>query len=253
MNRVFSTLIALAAWFAPPPAEAAKVKGTVKRKAFEHRDVTLGYTVTQIAARSKRLEARRQDVVLFLKVNTSLTLPEPSIFEMHLRGMELHPEISVCSVDAKVSLVNEELRPVTIVVGGTEVSLGAGERKEYVCGGITGGGHEDLREVRVKEWPYVRGNIFVGEVGVFGTLREDGGFELEAPKGEYVLQVVGRDGVLAAKDVEVKADVDVGAIDLRPENEREPEPAAPPPPPPRRAPRPAPPPEEEEGEVEEAP
>lgn len=252
MRRLFSTLLLAVLLAGPSVTRAARVKGTVVRKSVELQDETLGYTVTQIAAPSEAMDEREQPVALFLKVKTSLPLPPPEEhLEMRIQGLRLVPEIATCAVDAKVTLVNEDPAPVTFMVGDEEVAkLGPNERGAYGCKEITNGNSSELRPVRVKEWPHIRGAIFVGEVGVVGVPDERGSFVMNAPKGQYLLQVVSWERVLETRDVEVtKGDVDVGRIDLRPEDQR----TEPPPPPPQRVRRRPPPPavEEEAGDEDE--
>lgn len=247
MRRLFSTFTLAVLVAGPMSARAARVKGTVVRRTVETQDETLGYTVTQVAAPAERMAEQKQSVALFLKVKTSLPLPPPEEhLEMRIRGLRITPDVSACAVDAKVTVVNDDPTPMTVMVGDEELGkLAPKESRAYDCSEITTGDSSEARVVRVREWPHVRGSIFVGEVGIVAMPDERGAFEIDAPKGQYLLQVVSRDQVLETRDVEVtRGDVDVGRIDLRPEDQQT-EPPPPPPPPKRPVRRPRPPPSPE--------
>jgi hypothetical protein len=236
---------------APNVAEPARVKGNVRRAKPEPTSETIGYTVAQVAARAKSLDAEEADVVIFLRANKSGVLPKPTEhLKMTIRGLRIEPEVAGCEVDAQVLLVNEESTPVTVLIG--EDNLGVlkpNEERTYTCTAIKGNAESELRTVRVKEWPHMRAAIHIGDLGVVASPDARGSFELNAVEGQYVLNVVGMNGPMAKKDVEiVKSDVDVGTIDLRPDSQKTE--AAPPPPavPSRPKPKKPKPPVEEESE-----
>jgi hypothetical protein len=252
MRRLFCTILT-AAMLAPSVAETARVRGSVRRAKPETTSETLGYTVAQVAGPSKSLDAAEADVVTFLRAKKSGVLPKPTQhLKMTIRSLRIEPEVSACEVDAQVILVNEESHPVTVMIG--DESLGVlkpNEERTYTCTAIKGNAESELRTVRVKEWPHMRAAIHIGDLGLVAAPDQRGSFELNAVEGQYVLNVVGVNGPLLKKEVELaKTDVDVGTIDLRPDSQKSepaPPPAAPPPPKPK---RPKPPVEEEEEPTE---
>jgi hypothetical protein len=230
MRRLFCITVA-AVLLAPSAAESARVKGSVRRAHVEVSNETIGYTLTPVAGKSKSVEAQESDVVIFLRANKSGVLPKPTEhLKMSIRGLRLEPEVSGCEVDGQVTLVNEESTPLSVLIGDDNLGvLKPNEERTYACTGIKGNAESEMRDVRVKEWPHMRGAILIGDLGVVAAPDAKGSFELNAVEGTYVLSVFGMNGPVAKKDVEVsKSDVDVGALDLRPEAERAE--AAPPPP-----------------------
>jgi hypothetical protein len=258
MRRLFCTTLALA-MLVPAAAEPAKVKGTVRRARVQRSIDTLGYTVTQVAAPAKSLEQEDAEVVIFLRAKESKVLPKATEhLKMTFRGLEIIPEISGCEVDAQVVLLNQEPEPLTVMIGDDNFGvLKPNEERTYTCTAIKGNAESELRPVRVKEWPHIRGTIHVGDLGLTAQPDARGSFELNAVEGQYVLKVVAAMGGVAEKEVTVaKSDVDVGTIDLRsPEqralDQRASEPRVPEPrgeTPVAPKPRPPPPPPEEEPE-----
>ena len=231
----------------PGVADAARVRGTIKRAKVQPSTETLGYTVTQVAAKAKALEQEEADVVIFLRAKESKPLPKAPELKMTMRGLSIVPAITGCEVDAQVILLNEESEPLTVMIGDENLGvLKPNEERTYTCSQIKGNAESELRPVRVKEWPHMRGILHIGDLGVVGAPDARGSFELNAVEGQYVLRVLGAMGALVEKEVEVaKSDVDVGTIDLRPPDQRiDPPKPKPPPPPPS---------EDEEGEEGEAP
>lgn len=192
---------------------AANVRGSVAPGIAKHAPDTVGYTRTRILAPGK-LSTRPDDLALFLKVKNSLPLPAPtSVPTVELVGFRLSPQVAACAVDGKVQFKNSSSTSVTLKIGDSPLTVPAGETKEYDC--VVGKPGDDLRSLRIVEWPYARGAIFVGEVGVAALPGERGAFTLPASPGKYELLVVGLSGVVTTKEVELgKVDVDVGAIDL---------------------------------------
>lgn len=192
-------------------AGAAPIRGRLEAPPHEERAEQLGFTRTRVAGPSKRLEGLVKDTALFLKVEESLPIPKPEeATKIVVRGLRLVPDVAACAVDATVEIENAEQEPVTVLVGGLELRIDPGATRAYEC---TVG--DSQRSVRVAEWPHVRGTVFVGEVGVAAAPDERGNFVMSAPNGKYELLVVGRDGVLTSRPVEVDgASVSIGTIDL---------------------------------------
>jgi hypothetical protein len=247
MRRLFCTILTLAL-LVPTAAESARIRGTVRRARAVRTSETLGYTVTQVAASAKSVSERRADVVIFLRAKESKVIPKATEHpKVSIRGLRLVPEISACEVDGQILFLNEEEAPLTLMVGDDDLgALKPNEERTYTCTAIKGSAESELRAVRVKEWPHIRGAIHIGDLGVVATPDERGVFELNAPEGLYVLTIVGAMGALHERELEVKkSDIEVGAIDLRPEDQRNE-----PPPPVRTKPRPPPALDEEEEEGE---
>lgn len=194
-------------------AGAANVRGTVVPGVAKHTSDVVGYTRTRILSPGK-LSTRPDDLVLFLKVKNSLPLPAPtSVPLVELSGYRIVPQVSACAVDGKIQIKNSGSTPLTVKVGEQTLTIGPGETSEYQC--VVGKGGDELRSLRVAEWPYARASVFVGEVGVAGVPNEKGAFSLAASPGKYELLVVGLTGLASSKEVDLaKVDVDVGTIDL---------------------------------------
>jgi hypothetical protein len=225
MKQVFATrpkaalplALAAAAALCPAPVYSAPVRGRIEALPRAASSEVLGYTKTRVSGPSPALKAQLADGAVFLKVETSLPIPKPEQYpRVELRGLRLVPDVAACAVDGKVTFANLQGETVTLRLGqGEEVRLNADATYDYEC---TAG--ESLRRVRVKEWPHIRGLVYVGEVGVAGALDARGAFTLSAPDGKYELQVLNNDGLVTTKKVEVKgASVDVGTITLTPGTE----------------------------------
>src|SRR5262249_21530740 len=104
----------------------------------------------------------------------------------------------------------EDRSPIHVIVDQKPFAeLKPGESKLYECSSA----ERNLRRIEVKEWPHIRGSLFVGEVGVVAQPATTGAFALQAPQGKYELEVMRAAGSRAKQPVEVaKADVDVGRI-----------------------------------------
>lgn len=225
-------------------AQAGQVRGQIDPPAAPMKERTLGYTRTQIGAPSPLNEERRAPVAVFLKAKKSHSIPPPKEHpKIQLQGYRMVPNVAACAVDGKVTFINADKTPLTITVGGANfATLKPEESKDYEC--TVGESVTDQRKVQLKEWPHAEGSIYVGPTGVAGAPNEKGAFTLEAPQGEYELQVVGHKGVLFTKEIalEAKTNANVGKIELGPKPKKAAPPRRPPPrrPPPPRAPPPAP-------------
>lgn len=197
-------------------ATAAPVRGSVQDAPAKVQPELLGFTRTRVAGPSTQLAEAPRFTAIFLQVEESLPIPKPEVpTQMSIQGLRLVPDIATCAVDSKVDIVNDDATAVTVLVGDLELKLEPGERRSYEC---TVG--DPQRAVRIKEWPHVRGTVYVGEVGVAASIDERGNFALAAPDGKYALLVINRDGVVERRAVEVKgAAVNVGRIDLAAETE----------------------------------
>ncbi len=205
-------------------ATAAPIRGVIKAVPHVDRSEQLGFTHTRVTSASQARSALTQAVALFLKVKESLPIPKPeAIIKMELTGLQLVPNVATCAVDSKLHIVNAESFAVTLQVGTDSVRLESGASHEYEC---TVG--EPDRRVRVKEWPHVRGLVYVGEVGVAAMPQANGSFRMLAPDGKYELVIVSRDGVVATRPVEVSgSSVNLKTIDLTAAADGQPESEAP--------------------------
>lgn len=208
-----STLAALvlsyAAW-GYEPAFAAEVKGVVDAPpSAVTGGRTLGYTRTRVAAPSVASTSRRADVAVLLLVETSLPIPvvtEP--YKVAIAGLRFSPSVAACVIDQKVAFTNSDRAPITLLIDQKPFAqLAPGETRAWDC--ATPG----LAKVRVKEWPHMRATLFVGELGVAVQPAATGAFSIQAPQGKYELQVLGEEGPIVKRKVEVvKGDVDLGRI-----------------------------------------
>lgn len=192
------------------PTQAAPVRGKVEALPTTQRvDSMMGYTRTRVAGPAKTAVAG-EDYALFLKVLESLPIPKPEESpRVEVRGLRLVPHVAACATDGQLVFVNTQAISVTLKLAGEEVALAPGDTYTYEC---TAG--EPQRRVRVKEWPHIRGLVYVGEVGVAGRVDDRGAFTLVAPDGKYELLLMTRDGVVAKRPVEIAgSSVDVGTID----------------------------------------
>lgn len=192
-------------------AVAAQVRGVVDIPVIQAPSRTLGYTRTRVAAPGRAAYGRKAPTALFLMVRESLPIPPPSeAFRVAISGLRIEPAVAACVVDGKLNFTNEDPAPVTILIDRTELArLAPGESKIYECNTAD----PSLRRIRVKEWPHIRGSLFVGEVGIITQPNASGAFAITAPQGKYDLKVIGEDGVAAKQDVTIgKTDVDLGHI-----------------------------------------
>lgn len=212
MNAVFRAgLLALscAVWSAED-ARAAQVRGTVDTPVASSPRSAYGYTRAQVASRSVKAGAERADTAVFLAAKESGVIPAPSEpYRVSISGLTLVPKVAACVIDGKVAFTNEDRTPVTLVIEQQDVTtIAPGQSYVYDCRPGT-----PSRAVKIKEWPHIRGSLFVGEVGIVAPVNANGGFALAAPTGKYELQLIGESGPLVTKPVEVKAaDVDVGKL-----------------------------------------
>lgn len=197
------------------PVFGAGVKGSVELPQAVPGQRTLGQTRTRISGPAETVQSSKESVALFLSAKNSLPLPEPEApGSLDVVGLGLEPSVASCPVDGKVVITNHDQRPVTIRVEGRVFSeLKPGESASYEC--TAGPSGREYRGVKVDEWPHIRGWIYVGEVGVAGSVQADGQFRLPASEGTYALRFLGEGSVLATKDVTIgRSDVDVGKVVL---------------------------------------
>lgn len=218
MRQVFPislVVFCVASTGASAPAEAGPIRGTVTRAAVSVTHDSSGYVRTQVARPAAKIASLRADVSLFLKVKESLPIPTPTRHQsIRISGLRLVPDIATCAVDAQVTFHNDDAEPMTVEIGGKQLNVAPGQSQAYECTAGEKGGDEQ-REVRIKEWPHIRGSVFVGEVGVVAALDASGDFTMEAPKGQYELLIVNRNGVVVKRDIEVGPRVvDLGTIEL---------------------------------------
>lgn len=190
-------------------AEAVEVRGTVNAPPMKLLPSGLGYTRTPVAQASSDLRQTKVATAVFLKVRESLPLPAPTAkWPLKIAGLRLDPSVVACAVDETIEITNHDRTPVTVQMGQETLQpVGPGGTLTYLC--QQAGTHN----IRVQEWPHIRGTLFIGEVGVTGSPGPDGRFALNAPQGTYDLVVVSSDGLLAQLPVTVaKADVDLGSI-----------------------------------------
>lgn len=172
-----------------------------------------GYVKTRVTAAAEATFGHAE-LAVFLRVKESLPLEpaEPSV--LALSGLRLTPKVVSCAVDGRIQLRNDDRQPATFVVGDDVLGVvPPGEMLIYECTAGTSG--DELRDVKVREWPRLRGAIYVGEVGAPGAIDDEGRFEVEVSKGTYILRIVGIHGVVHEQEVE--ADVrrrDVGIVQL---------------------------------------
>ena len=217
MNKLFrvfglgyAVLAALLVGILTLPAEAARVRGSLKELDVEVTGRLLGFTRTRVAAATPNAQRRKRSVALFLAVKESLPIDTPTEHQIiTIEGLQFSPTVATCASDAQVSFVNRDRDPVTLTVGGVELgTIPPDAQKTYPCSP-----GDATRVVRVVEWPHMRATVYVGEVGVAGTPDDRGRFSIDAPKGSYELRVIGADGVLMTKEVDVdKRDVDLGNL-----------------------------------------
>jgi hypothetical protein len=203
--------VLLSATLAPSVARAAQVKGTIDAPFVSMPERTLGYTRTRVALPARGAATRRSDVAVFLRVKESLPIPQaPEPFRVRIIGLRFSPTVGACVVDGKVSFTNEDRTKVTVLIDQKPFgTLDPGESKTYECVSADAG----FRRVTIKEWPHIRGSIFVGDVGIVAEPGTFGAFSMTAPQGKYELEILGDDSILSKSDVDVgNRDVDVGRI-----------------------------------------
>lgn len=187
-------------------ARAAEVRGVVALSPEATRVQTLGYTRTRVAAPSPLMRAPVGDSAVFLRVKESLPLPAPSAkWGLEFTGLRMSPAVVACAIDESLVITNKDKAPITVVVGSeTLEKLAPGASLTYLCQ------QAGWQKMRVVEWPHVRAELFVGEVGVVALPGPDGKFAMTVPQGTYTLEIVTMGGgrvevpvVMAGKDVDV--------------------------------------------------
>ena len=202
---------------AADPAPAAQIRGTVQADPQPLDPAAVpalpSHTQIQVAEPAPSVRSRPRDLALFLKVQSSLPLPAPErAARMSVQGFRLTPQVVSCAVDGKVEFVNEGDRAFDLLVGGRPIGrLGPQGRLEWVC--ETGPGGAEMKTVSAAGYPFMVGQIYVGEVGVAARPEGDGGFRLSAPAGTYDLLIVSERGVIGELPVRVgEDDVDLGVV-----------------------------------------
>ena len=196
-------------------AQAEVVSGRIKPPKDELRaEAKLGYVRTRVTSRSLEAGLNPPQLAVFMTVKESLPLEPTPPAEIALSGLGLRPGIASCAVDGRIALKNADREPATFIVAGNTLgTVAPGEALMYECTAGTRG--DELRSIRVAEWPNARGGIYVGEVGVPGAVTLDGAFRITAPRGVYILRILGLAGVLKTVEVEVgDRPVDIGVIEL---------------------------------------
>jgi len=200
-----------------PSAHGAQVRGVleVEPRPFDEAGMPPLATHAQIrvAQPARGFRTESESVALFLQVESSLPLPEPTqVPEVRVRGFTFEPSVVSCPVDGKVAFINDGPRTFALAVGGAPIgTLEARGRVEMVC--QAGAGGATLLGVTVAEQPFMTAQIYVGEVGISAVPDETGAFSMSAPKGTYQLLLVSRRGVVSRRPVEVRnRDVDLGVL-----------------------------------------
>lgn len=202
-------LIITAFFGLPGTVSAAPVQGSVdvSPQAWVDADTPTppGYVRLPVTAPSPSYERRVPSSALFLQVVESLPITPPEApIVLRLEGGRLSPDVVSCAVDEKLSFLNGEDRAVQIRVGEQLLApVPRGESVEWTCTASNQGA--TMKPIRVEELPWVRATVFVGEVGVAVLPSRDGRFSLEAPKGSYKLLWIGREGVIAERELTVES------------------------------------------------
>ncbi|MBI2375435.1 MAG: hypothetical protein HYV07_15675 [Deltaproteobacteria bacterium] len=197
---------------------AAQVKGVLDAPVGARASAPLGYTRARVASPAKGWEAEREELAVVLEVKESLrTPPAERIWKVALQGLKVAPPVIACATDASsgesVEFTNLDESPATITIGKDAFgTLAPGETKAYKCQ-MAG-----VHQVRVKQWPHIRGLIFIPDKLALTTRPgADGSFSLTAPQGTYEFQVIGAQGIIHRQEIKIEAkDVDLGQIGLGP-------------------------------------
>jgi hypothetical protein len=150
------------------------------------------------------------ETAVFLRVKESLPLPPPSAkWAVRFTGLRLVPAVMACAIDESLVLTNDEKTPVTVTVGAETLQpIAPGASLTYLCQ------QAGWQKVRVAEWPHVRAELFVGEVGVVAVPGADGKFVMNVPQGTYTLEVVSVGGGRIEVPVTVgTTNVDLGRLE----------------------------------------
>lgn len=211
-------LCALSAFFAPSAGRAEIVVGRVElpTPAAAKRDVLPpGYVRTRVTGAAEA-QAGPIPFAVFLRATEDALPPKdpPEAPTLSLSGLRFSPTTAACADGGKVVLVNDDIEPVTFVVGGARLeTVQPRESLTYECVIPTEGA--TTLEVGVLEWPGAHGAIYVGETGVPGVVAPDGSFRVSVSRGTYQLRVVGRSGVARELELEVNGrTVNVGTVEL---------------------------------------
>lgn len=214
---ILAGLASAVAW--APAARAQVVSGRVVVEAEPTKTLwPRGYVSFRATAGAEEPPVLGRSYVVFLRVKDSLPLEAAPTQSIALSGLQLEPRVAACAVDGQVELRNDDTEPATFVVGDRTLGpVAPGEQAIYECTAEEG---DAVRPVRVIEWPFVRGGIYVAGNGVPALADEQGRFRILAARGTYALQVVGLNGVLLERDVEVdERPVEVGTLSLAEDGE----------------------------------
>src|SRR5688572_17079886 len=153
---------------------AAQVRGTVDAPlASSAGGLILGYTRTRVAQRAKDAAERADVAVIMMAKESGVIPPASEPYKVLLSGLAMKPAVSACVIDGKIAFTNSEKGPVTIEIGDRAIgAVAPGQTLTYECKSSDLG----TRRVRVKEWPHVRGSLFVGEIGVVSPVNANGAF-----------------------------------------------------------------------------
>ncbi|MBI4817607.1 MAG: hypothetical protein HY791_15200 [Deltaproteobacteria bacterium] len=218
-QRILGSAFSTAIFFGAPSlrdAGATQVRGVIDAPVSARSAAPLGYTRVRVAQPAKGWESEREEVAIVLEVKESArTPPAERVWKVAVEGLKLTPSVIACATDASsaesVEFTNSDEIPATISIGKEQfATLAPGETKSFKC--QTAGAHR----IRAKEWPHIRGLIFVPERLALTTRPgADGTFAIVAPQGTYELQVIGVSGVVHRQEVKIETrDVDLGRIDL---------------------------------------
>lgn len=191
-------------------ALAAEVRGVVSIAAEPARVADLGYVRTRVAVAAPAYRSPASETAVFLRVKESLPLPPPSAkWAVRFSGLRLVPAVMACAIDESLVLTNDEKTPITVTVGAETLQpIAPGASLTYLCQ------QAGWQKVRVAEWPHVRAELFVGEVGVVAVPGADGKFVMNVPQGTYTLEVVSVGGGRIEVPVTVgTTNVDLGRLE----------------------------------------
>lgn len=191
-------------------ALAAEVRGVVSIAAEPARVADLGYVRTRVAVAAPAYRSPASETAVFLRVKESLPLPPPSAkWAVRFTGLRLAPAVMACAIDESLVLTNDEKTPITVTVGAETLQpIAPGASLTYLCQ------QAGWQKVRVAEWPHVRAELFVGEVGVVAVPGADGKFVMNVPQGTYTLEVVSVGGGRIEVPVTVgTTNVDLGRLE----------------------------------------
>lgn len=214
MSDLFRASVVALLLFPCATSFAAQVRGSVDASSPPAGPLSLGYTKIRVATHAPQRGSTRADIAVVLTAKESGVIPAPTEpYKVAITGLELKPNIAACVIDGKVAFTNDDRAPVTVLIEDQAIGTAQpGQTLFYDCKNAD----QKIRRLRVKEWPHIRGGLFVGEIGVAGATNANGAFSVSVPQGKYEVQAISEGGVIATKAVEVKGvDVDVGKLVAR--------------------------------------